>query len=196
MGGARAPPALPVSPVPASRLRRALDALYAASGALAAVALAGTCVVMLLQVAGRELGLLFRGADDITAWLCAAAAFLALGHTFRKGELVRMTLAIDRLPPRARWLAEVLSLSVAALVGGYMVYAVTRFVYESWKFNEVAQGLIKVPIWIPQIGFAVGVAIFFVAIVDELVAVLRRQTPAYQLAEDERRARGDFSETV
>jgi ABC-type spermidine/putrescine transport system permease subunit II len=77
-----------------------------------------------------------------------------------------------------------------------MVYAVTRFVYESWKFNEVAQGLIKVPIWIPQIGFAVGVAIFFVAIVDELVAVLRRQTPAYQLAEDERRARGDFSETV
>ena len=185
-----------MSPVPASRLRRALDALYAARGALAAGALAGTCVVMLLQVAGRELGLLFRGADDITAWLCAAAAFLALGHTFRKGELVRMTLAIDRLPPRPRWLAEVLSLSVAALVGGYMVYAVTRFVYESWKFNEVAQGLIKVPIWIPQIGFAVGVAIFFVAIVDELVAVLRRQTPAYQLAEDERRARGDFSETV
>lgn len=181
---------------PLSRARRALDALYAASGALAAVALAGTCVVMLVQVAGRELGILFRGADDIAAWLCAAAAFLALGHTFRNGELVRMTLAIDRLPPPARWKAEVLSLSIAALVGGYMVYAVTRFVYESWKFNEVAQGMIRVPIWIPQIGFALGVAIFFVAILDELVAVLRRQTPAYQLAEDERRARGDFSETV
>jgi TRAP-type C4-dicarboxylate transport system permease small subunit len=185
-----------VSPAPASRVRRTLDTLYTASGALAAVALAGTCVVMLLQVVGRELGVLFRGADDITARLCAAAAFLALGHTFRKGELVRMTLALDRLPPSARWKAEVVSLSVAALVGGYMVYAVTRFVYESWKFNEVAQGLIKVPIWIPQISFAVGVAIFFIAIVDELVAVLRRQTPAYQLAEDERRARGDFSETV
>ena len=86
-----------MDPVPASRLRRALDALYTASGVLAAVALAGTCVVMLLQVAGRELGVLFRGADDITAWLCAASAFLALGHTFRKGELVRMTLAIDQL---------------------------------------------------------------------------------------------------
>lgn len=185
-----------MNPLPASRVRRALDALYVASGALAAVALAATCVVMLLQVAGRELGILFRGADDIAAWLCAASAFLALGHTFRKGELVRMTLAIDRLPPAARWTAEVLSLSIAALVAGYMVYAVTRFVYESWKFNEVAQGLIKVPIWIPQLSFAVGVAIFFVAIVDELVVVLRRQTPAYQLAEDERRARADFSETV
>jgi TRAP-type C4-dicarboxylate transport system permease small subunit len=190
------PPAPSVNSSSASRARRALDALYLASGALAAVALAGTCVVMLLQVAGRELGILFRGADDIAAWLCAAAAFLALGHTFRKGELVRMTLLLDRLPPPARWKAEVASLSVAALVGGYMVYAVTRFVYESWKFNEVAQGMIKVPIWIPQIGFAVGVAIFFVAIVDELVVVLRRQTPAYQLAEDDRRARADFSETV
>jgi TRAP-type C4-dicarboxylate transport system permease small subunit len=185
-----------VSPPTISRVRRTLDVLYAASGALAAVALAGTCAVMLLQVAGRELGWLFRGADDIAAWLCAAAAFLALGHTFRRGELVRMTLALDRLPPSARWKAEVLSLSVAALVGGYMVYAVTRFVYESWKFSEVAQGMIKVPIWIPQLSFAVGVAIFFLAIVDELVVVLRRQTPAYQLAEDERRARGDFSETV
>jgi TRAP-type C4-dicarboxylate transport system permease small subunit len=190
------PPASPVTSPPVSRARRGLDALYAASGALAALALAGTCVVMLAQVAGRELGLLFRGADDIAAWLCAAAAFLALGHTFRRGELVRMTLLLDRLPPATRWKAEVFSLSIAALVGGYMVYAVIRFVYESWKFNEVAQGLIKVPIWIPQISFAVGVAIFFVAIVDELVVVLRRETPAYQRAEEERRARADFSETV
>jgi TRAP-type C4-dicarboxylate transport system permease small subunit len=107
-----------------------------------------------------------------------------------------MTLALDRLPPPARWKAEVFSLSVAALVAGYMVYAVVRFVYESWKFNEVAQGMIKVPIWIPQIGFVLGVVIFFVAIVDELTTVLRREKPAYQLAEEDRRARGDFSESV
>ena len=99
------PPASPVTSPPVSHARRGLDALYAASGALAALALAGTCVVMLAQVAGRELGLLFRGADDIAAWLCAAAAFLALGHTFRRGELVRMTLLLDRLAPPARWSA-------------------------------------------------------------------------------------------
>jgi hypothetical protein len=38
------------------------------------------------------------------------------------------------------------------------------------------------------------VTIFLVAIVDELAAVLRRQKPAYQLAEEDRRARGDYSE--
>jgi hypothetical protein len=40
------------------------------------------------------------------------------------------------------------------------------------------------------------VVIFFVAVVDELVLVLRKQKPSYQLAEEARRASGDFSETV
>ena len=77
-----------------------------------------------------------------------------------------------------------------------MVWSVTRFVYESWKFNEVAQGLIKLPIWIAQMSFVIGVIIFFIAVVDELVTVLRREKPAYVIAEEDRRARGDFSETV
>ncbi len=177
-------------------MRRALDFLYQASGVLAAIALAATCVLMLAQAFGREMGMFIRGADDITAWLCAASAFLALGHTFRNGELVRVGLWLDMLGPRTRWLAEAFSLTVAALFAGYMVWAVTRFVYESWRLDELAQGLIKVPIWIPQMSFVIGIIIFFVAVVDELVAVLRRRKPAYQIAEEARRTSGDFTETL
>ena len=56
-----------------------------------------------------------------------------------------------------------------------------------------------IPIWIPQLSFLFGVFIFFIAVVDDLVAVLQGRTPAYQLAEEERRVRGehgDFSETL
>lgn len=151
---------------------------------------------MLAQAFGREAGLLIRGADDIVSWLSAASAFLALGHTFRKGELVRVGLWLDMLGARARWVAELFALCFTALFVGYMLWAVTRFVYESWKFHEVAQGLIKLPIWIPQLSFVVGVVIFFVAVLDELVAVTQHRKPAYQIAEEQRRAAGDFSETV
>jgi TRAP-type C4-dicarboxylate transport system permease small subunit len=177
-------------------VRRSLDFLYSASGALAAACIAAIAVLMLAQAAGREFGLLIRGADDITSWLCAASAFFALGHTFRKGELVRVGLFIDMLGPTGRRVAEIVALSIALAFVGYMAFAVLKFVFESWKFNEVAQGLISIPIWIPQTTFVLGVLIFLVAIADELVAVLRRQKPAYQLAEEERRARGDFSESV
>jgi len=177
-------------------LRRFLDRLYSASGAFAAVCLAGICVLMLAQAAGREYGLLIRGADDITAWLCAASAFFALGHTFRHGELVRVGLFVDMLAPGKRRIAELVALTSTALFVGYMAWAATRFVYDSWQFKEVAQGLIKLPIWIPQMSFVLGVLIFLVAVLDELVAVVRGQKPAYQIAEEERLAKGDFSEMV
>jgi TRAP-type C4-dicarboxylate transport system permease small subunit len=186
----------PIPPATLSKARRALDLLYEASGAFAALSLAGICVMMLGQAFAREVELLIRGADDIVAWLTAACTFFALGHTFRAGELVRMGLVIDMLGSAARRRAELVALAVTALFVGYMAWAAASFVYDSWKFEEVAQGLIKIPIWIPQLSLVLGVLILLVAVLDELVAVLRHQKPAYQIAEEERRARGDFSETV
>ena len=177
-------------------MRRFLDRLYAASGGLAAVCLASIALVMLAQAGMREFGLLLRGADDIVAWLCAASAFLALGHTFRRGELVRIGLLIDALPARARRPLALAALALTLLFVGYMLYAVARFVFESWKFNEVAQGLIQIPIWIPQMSLVLGAGILFVAVVDEFVVLARGGKPAYQAAEEDRRARKDFSESV
>ena len=151
---------------------------------------------MLAQALMRELGTLFRGADDIVAWLCAASAFLALAHTFRRGELVRVGLLIDLLPPRARRATGIAALAIALAFVAYMLYAVSRFVYESWKFGEMAQGLILIPIWIPQTSFLVGALIFFIAVLDEFVVLLRGGEPQFERAEADRRARKDFSEML
>jgi len=103
-------------------------------------------------------------------------------------------LWLDKLKGERRRRAEILALSMTALFMAYMLWAASKFVYESWTFNEVAQGLIKIPIWIPQLSFVIGVLIFFIAVVDEWVAVVRGDKPSYQIAEEARRAAGDFSE--
>lgn len=177
-------------------MRRFLDRLYAASGALAAVCLAGIAAVMLAQAGMRAAGLLFRGADDIVAWLCAASSFLALGYTFRHGDLVRVSLLLNKLAPRARQRAEAACLLGAAVVVGYTAWAACSFVYESWQFDELAQGLIQIPIWIPQTSLVFGALILEIAVLDELVVVLRGGIPAYRRAEEERLANKDFSENV
>jgi len=177
-------------------LRRFLDRLYAAGGVLAAVCLAGIAVVMLAQAAMREMGLLLRGADDIVGWLCAASAFLALGTTFRHGELVRVGILIDRLPRVARRRAEFVALGLAVLVAGYILWAAANFVYESWRFEEVAQGLIQIPIWIPQMSFVVGALVFFIALVDEFVVLAAGGTPAYRRAEEVHRAHPEQAEAL
>jgi len=175
-------------------LRRFLDRLYAAGGALAAFCLASIALVMLAQAGMRELGMLLRGADDIVGWLCAASAFLALGSTFRHGELVRVGLLIDRRAPQRRRHAEILALGAAVLVTGYILWAAANFVYESWKFEEVAQGLIQLPIWIPQMSFVLGALLFFVAVLDEFVVLLGGGTPAYRRAEAAHRSGMNLTE--
>jgi TRAP-type C4-dicarboxylate transport system permease small subunit len=177
-------------------LRRFLDRLYAASAVAAAVCLASIALVMLLQALMRELGFLLRGADDIVAWLCAGSAFLALGYTFRQGELVRVSLFLVQLPPRARRHAETACLFAALAVVGYATWAVSKFAYESWRFNELAQGLLQIPIWIPQMSLVAGCAVLLVAVVDDLVAHLRDGKTAYQAAEEARHAQADFSDRL
>jgi TRAP-type C4-dicarboxylate transport system permease small subunit len=100
------------------------------------------------------------------------------------------------LSGRTRWYAEIGALGVTTIFTLYMLWAVTRFVYDSYAFNEVAQGLIKAPIWIPQLSLVIGIGIFLLAVIDELVTVLRGQKPSYQRAEEERAAAGDFSEKL
>jgi TRAP-type C4-dicarboxylate transport system permease small subunit len=175
-------------------LRRFLDRLYAAAAVLAALSLALIALVMLLQAGMRELGLLFRGADDIVAWLCGASAFLALAYTFRQGELVRVSLLLVQLPPRARRHAETACLTGALIVVGYATWAVSKFVYESWQFKELAQGLIQIPIWIPQMSLVIGSLVLLIAIVDELVVHLRGEKTAYERAEELRHSQADFSD--
>lgn len=177
-------------------MRKFLDSLYLGSAVLAAFFLLSICVLMLAQSLFREIGIQIRGADDLTAWFCAAAAFLPLAHTFKQGELIRVGLMLEHLSIANRRRAEIFSLASATVVVGYMTWAVGRFVRESYAMNEMAQGLLLIPIWIPQVSFLIGVAVLLIAVVDELVLVLGNQTPTYRLAEEQRVARGEFGEGV
>ena len=78
----------------------------------------------------------------------------------------------------------------------YLVWAAAQFVYESWDFHDMANGMIAIPLWIPQSSFVLGALLLLVAVVDELVTVLKGGRPAYEVAIEERHARGDFSEDV
>jgi TRAP-type C4-dicarboxylate transport system permease small subunit len=177
-------------------VRRLLDFLYDAAGYLAAFFVFAIFVVMIGQTVMRELGLRTGGADDLVAWFCAASAFLAMAHTFRRGDFVRVVLLLESLGPRTRRTAEAMSLAAAACFCGYLAFWVSRFAYETWQFREMATGLIAIPLWIPQSSLVIGAILLFMAVVDELIVVLRGGTPTYVAAVEERHRRGDFSEDI
>ena len=177
-------------------MRRALDRLYDAAGALAALAVLAIFVVMIGAAIMRQLGLRTGGSDDIVAWLTAASAFFALAHAFRHGDFVRVTLLTERLSPAAKRSLEIVCLVIAALFTAFLAWAALRFAMESYEFNDIANGMIPMPLWIPQLSFVIGAALFVVAVVDELVQVLRGRRASYDIAIESRHARGDYSEDL
>lgn len=160
-------------------MRRFLDALYWSCGALAGLMLIAICIVMMLMSVGREFGINLKGGDEITGWLCAALCFLGLAHTFKHGDLIRVTLVVDRFAGPRRRAIELVALSTGGAFLGLFAWFCVRMVYDSWRFAEFAQGVIAIPIWIPQAALALGVALLFVAFVDEFVRVLRGHKPCY-----------------
>ena len=177
-------------------MRRLLDFLYDAAGYLAAFFIFAIFAVMVGASVMRELGFATGGSDDLVAWTCAAAGFFGMAHTFKRGDFVRVTLLLESLGPRWRHLLEIVSLGIATAFTAYLFWAALKFVYESWEFGDMANGLVVIKMWIPQSSFVVGAALLVVAVVDEFVTVLRGRKPTYVVAAEERHAKGDFTEDV
>lgn len=177
-------------------MRRFLDGLFDAGGVLAAFFVFMIFAVMIGTSMFRVVGWRTGGFEDIVSWLTAAAAFFGMAHTFKHGDFVRVGLLIEKLAPAKRRAFEILALVIGCLFTGYLAWSVSAYVYDSYKVNDMAGGLIAIPIWIPQLSIVIGSLLFFVAMVDELVLVLAGARPSYVTAVEERHARGDFSEDV
>ncbi len=188
-------PKLPSTVAP-GRVRRVLDWLFGAAAAVAACCVLGIFVLMIAGGVGRQLNLKVSGINDIVAWLCAAAAFFAMAHSFKHGDFVRVTLLLEKVSANTRRMLDMGCLCIAAVAVAYLTYSATAFTYESYTFAEMATGLVVIPIWIPQATFVIGCWLLMLAVLDELWIVLRGGKPTYQVAVEERHAKGDFSADV
>lgn len=177
----------------APAVRRWLDRTYVWAGAVGAASIALICVLMVVQTLGRQFGFPTGAINDVVSWLCAAAAFLTMAHAFKHGDFVRVTLVLEKVSASRRRVMELVSLGIAVIATSYLAWWACRFTYESWQFNELAQGLWAIPIWIPQMSFALGSLLFLVAVVDEFVIVARGGIPTFVRLVQERHAKGDFS---
>lgn len=160
--------------------RSVLDGLYLLAGYLAGLFLIVIFLLMMGLSLGRGVGINIPAGDDLASWCMAAMAFLGLAHTFRSGEMIRVGLLTDRVQGRARWWLEMFALVIGLGFVGFFAWHAVQLTYDSYRFNDMAQGVLAIPLWIPQIGYATGLVILFIAFVDEFIHVLRGGEPRYE----------------
>lgn len=150
-------------------MRAFLDKLYNAAGYAAAFFMVGTLLMVVAGIADRLLALGWRGTDMYAGYSMAACGFLALAHTLKRGEHIRVSLILQAVSARSRRALEIWSLLVASVLSGAFAFYSIKLTYQSWEFQDISTGNDATPLWIPQIAMAVGAIVLFIAFIDDLV---------------------------
>jgi len=153
-------------------LRKTLDSLYWICGVLAGIFMVGIAVFILIALAGVILGFITRSMDEFAGYSMAASAFLGLSYTFHHNEHIRVTLFLQRFHGPARRRVEIWCHLLGTVISGFFAWYSVKMVYISWAIKELSQGLTPVPLWIPQLGMAIGTTMLTIAMLDRLVGVL------------------------
>ena len=149
--------------------RRALDALYDGTAALAAVAMVALLAMVLLSVTSRLMGFNVPGVDAYAGYMMAAAGFLAMAHTLKRGEHIRVTLVMSALRGGARRSLELWALFAASLLALLSAVYSCKLAWQSHAFHDISTSNDATPLWLPQLSMAVGAVVLAIAFVDELV---------------------------
>lgn len=160
-------------------MRKVLNALYDGAATLAAFFMVLLLIMVLLSIVGREMGFYVRGTDSYAGYFMAAAGFLALAHTLKKGEHIRVTLLINAAKGRLKKAIEIWALAAAVALSALFAYYSVKLSVNSFQFNDISTGNDATPLWIPQIAMGVGAVILLIAFIDELVLeVLNKRVAA------------------
>lgn len=153
-------------------LRSGLDFLYLASGVLAALFLIAILFLIVVQMLARWTGEVFPGAPDYAGYSMAAASFLAFASALNKGSHIRVSILLNAVGPKTRRIIEIWCFTIGTAIGWYFVYYAQKFVYWSWKFNDISQGQDKTMLWIPQSFVLLGAVILAIALTDHLIHLI------------------------
>lgn len=154
-------------------MRRLLDTLYIACGALAALFLVAIGLLVLTSITTRLLGLTVPGLANYAGYCMAASSFLALAYTFRKGGHIRVSILLQHLGGWRRRAAELWCLGVGFLLSAWFAWYSVKMVRVSLQINDISPGPDATPLWIPQVVMALGTTVLAIALLDRLVEVAR-----------------------
>lgn len=155
----------------AASLRRFLDGLYFTGGLIAAGFTIAILLLIVAQMLARWTGQVFPGATDYAGYCMAGASFFAFAYALNHGAHIRVSILINALGDKARWL-EVWCFAIGAAASTYFAWYAVKTTWWSHKLNELSQGLDATPVWIPQLSMSAGTVLLAIAFWDNFLRVL------------------------
>ena len=150
-------------------MRKLLDTLYDGAAWLGAIFMVGTLLSVLAGVLDRQFAWSLRGTDMYAGYCMAASGFLALAHTLKKGEHIRVTLLLNTVKGKTKRAIEIWALCAAVALSALFAFYSVKLSVNSFQFHDISTGNDATPLWIPQITMGLGAVVLLIAFIDELL---------------------------
>ena len=151
---------------------------------LSGLAMVATFGIILLGVAARRFLWDIPGLDAYAGYAIAATLFLALPASLRHGDHIRVTMVLQRLPPRLLNVIEYWCLAAASALTLFFAFYAARLVWQSYTYHDVSAGADVTPLWMPQVLMLLGCIGLAVAFIDALISRIQGR-PFFEVADGE-----------
>ena len=163
-------PSHPNDPVWLAVLSRISSSLNLFCAVISAVIIALMTLLIILEICLRFFSLSTFMADTLVGYGVAATTFLAAAWALEHGAMIRVTALTNLLPTFGKWIAEVFCLISVEAILWFLISYQWHSVYKYWARGTVGQHYIKIPLWIPESFFLIGLVLLSLQV---LVRVLR-----------------------
>jgi TRAP-type C4-dicarboxylate transport system permease small subunit len=160
-----------------------MDRLIRGAGVLSVLCLAAMVLVLVATLVLRPMGVLVPSSEIIVTFLMVGMAFFGLVYAYAEGVHVRVDALYKRIPGRLKRTVDLLShLGAALLCGAIMVYS-AQLTWTAWRFNDLSDGLVAIPMWIPLATVPVGFGLWMLALLRDVTRILRGQAVRFAVSE-------------
>ena len=140
-----------------------MDGLIRAAGALSAACLAAMVGVLVATLVLRPFGVLVPSSEEIVTFLMVGMAFFGFVYAYAARAHVRVDTLHRRLPPRLRRNVELASHAGAAALCAAVAWHGAGLAWTAFRFNDLSDGLIPIPMWIPLCTLPIGFVLLALA---------------------------------
>jgi TRAP-type C4-dicarboxylate transport system permease small subunit len=162
-----------------------MDHVIRISGAFSALCLAGMVVVLLATLVLRPFGVLVPSSEEIVTFLMVGMAFFGFVYAYAAGAHVRVDTLYRRFSPTIGRTVEIASHFGAALLCAVVAYNGAKLAGTAFEFNDLSDGLIPIPMWIPMSSVPLGFTLLAFAILRDGLQIMAGRNIRFAVSEKE-----------
>ena len=141
----------------------------------AALAMALICLITFANVLVRYFtDESFAFTEEFSVFLMVVLTFVGASAAFAKNTHIRMSFAVEKLPPRAAHYVELAVMAAAAVLFTIILWYGIRLLLDDWNFDTTSPG-IGIPQWIYTLWLPLLSAVIALRIVGRILRLARRK---------------------